>query len=180
MTTPPRGSRSRRFIGPAAAADEITRRLEAFGTRQVWQPETLNVNGLLRRMARLIESAAGSRVRVAIRPSPGAGQVKAVLAQMESAILNLVTHACDVMQQGGQLLIDTGRVELPHNGHAEQYVMLAMTYSASEPEIERLFDPGLRRRVRSGSGASATGWRRSAAATSRRGPILTAARALSC
>jgi two-component system cell cycle sensor histidine kinase/response regulator CckA len=125
----------------AAAADEITRRLEAFGTRQVWQPETLSVNGLLRRMARLIESAAGSRIRVALRPSPGAGQVKAVVAQMESAILNLVTHACEVMPQGGQLLIDTARVDLPHAPHAEPYVVLAITYSAAEPEIERLFDP---------------------------------------
>ena len=125
----------------AAAADEITRRLEAFGTRQVWQPETLSVNGLLRRMARLIESAAGSRIRVALRPSAGAGQVKAVVAQMESAILNLVAHACDVMPQGGQLLIDTARVDLPHAGHAEPYVLLAITYSASEPDIERLFDP---------------------------------------
>ncbi len=125
----------------AAAADEITRRLEAFGTRQVWQPEALSVNGLLRRMARLIESAAGSRIRVAIRPSPGAGQVKAVVAQMEAAILNLVTHACDVMPQGGQLQIETARVDLPHAAHAEPYVLLAIAYSASEPEIERLFDP---------------------------------------
>ncbi|HEY1755354.1 MAG TPA: response regulator [Bryobacteraceae bacterium] len=125
----------------ATAADEITRRLEAFGTRQVWQPETLNVNALLRRMARLIESAAGSLVRVAIRPSPGAGQVKAGLAQMEAAILNLVAHACDVMPQGGQILIDTARVELPHAAHTEPYVLLAISYSATEPEIERLFDP---------------------------------------
>ena len=125
----------------AAAADEITRRLEAFGTRQVWQPEALSVNGLLRRMARLIESAAGSRIRVAIRPSPGAGQVKAVVAQMEAAILNLVTHACNVMPQGGQLQIETARVDLPHAAHAEPYVLLAIAYSASEPEIERLFDP---------------------------------------
>jgi two-component system, cell cycle sensor histidine kinase and response regulator CckA len=125
----------------AVTVDEITRRLEAFGTRQVWQPETLSVNGLLRRMARLIEVAAGARVRVALRPMPGAGQVKAGMAQMESAILNLVSHVCDVMPEGGQLLIDTARVDLPRNAHTEPYVLLALTYSATEPDIERLFDP---------------------------------------
>jgi two-component system cell cycle sensor histidine kinase/response regulator CckA len=125
----------------AVAADEITRRLEAFGTRQVWQPETLGLNGLLRRMAHLIESAAGNNVRVAIRPSPGTGQIKVVAAQMEAAILNLVTHACEVMPQGGQLLIDTARVDLPHGAHSEPYVLLAIAYSASEPDIDRLFDP---------------------------------------
>ena len=64
---------------------------------------------------------------------------RAVVAQMESAILNLVTHACDVMPQGGQLLIDTARVDLPHAANAEPYVLLAIAYSAVEPEIERLF-----------------------------------------
>jgi len=133
----------------AAAADEITRRLDAFGTRQVGQPEVLSVNGLLRRMARLIEAAAGSNIRVAIRPSPGAGRVKADLGQLESALLSLVTHACGVMPDGGQLLIDTARVDLPHAAHAEPYVLLAVTYSAlhvtppetTGAEIERLFDP---------------------------------------
>jgi len=125
----------------AVAADEITRRLEAFGTRQVWQPETLGLNGLLRRMARLIESAAGSNIRVAIRPSPGTGQIKVVVAQMEAAILNLVTHACDVMPQGGQLQIETMRVDLPHGAHSEPYVLMALAYSATEPDIDRLFDP---------------------------------------
>jgi hypothetical protein len=45
------------------------------------------------------------------------------------------------MPQGGQLLIDTARVDLPHAAHAEPYVLLAITYSATEPEIDRLFDP---------------------------------------
>jgi hypothetical protein len=45
------------------------------------------------------------------------------------------------MPQGGQILIDTARVELPRNSHIEPYVLLAISYSATEPEIERLFDP---------------------------------------
>jgi two-component system cell cycle sensor histidine kinase/response regulator CckA len=125
----------------ASAADEITRRLDAFGTRQVGQPETLSVNRMLRRMAPLIESMADGRIRVAIQPSPGAGRIRADAAQLESAILRLVTHACEVTQPGGQLLIDTARVELPHGARPAPYVLLAFTYSASEAGIERLFDP---------------------------------------
>ena len=125
----------------AAAADEITRRLEAFGTRQVGQPETLSVNGMLQRMGRLIESMADGRIRVVIRPSCGAGRVMADAAQLESAILRLVTHAFEVTPPRGQLLIDTARVELPHGARPAPYVLLALTYSASEAGIERLFDP---------------------------------------
>jgi CheY-like chemotaxis protein len=134
----------------ATAADQITRRLAAFGTRQVGQPEILSVNGILRRMTPLLEAAAGTRIRVAIRPSPGAGRVKADAAQLESALMSLVTHACSVIEpptggQGepefGQILLETARLELPHADRHAEYVLLAMTYSAVEPDIERLFDP---------------------------------------
>jgi hypothetical protein len=129
----------------AAAADQITRRLSVFGTRQVGQPEIFSINGILRRMTPLLEAAAGDRIRVAIRPSPGAGRIKADSAHIESALMSLVTHACsaigDAGPEGGQILIETARVELPHAGHSVEYAMLAMTYSAVEPEIERLFDP---------------------------------------
>ncbi len=129
----------------AVAADEATRRLEAFGTRQVGQPEALSINGVLRRMTPLIEAAAGERIQAAIRPSPGAGKVKADAAQLEGAILSLISHACRVMtgpgSSGGQMLLETARVELPHGGQANSYVLLSVTYSAAEPEIERLFDP---------------------------------------
>lgn len=133
----------------AAAADEITRRLEIFGTRQVGHPEALNINGVLRRLAGLIESAAGDRIQAALRPSPGAGKIKVDGAQLEAAILNLVSHACRVMAEhnsgnasdAGQLLVETARVDLPHAGQAISYVLLAVTYSAAEAELERLFDP---------------------------------------
>ena len=128
-----------------SAADQITRRLAAFGTRQVGQPEILSVNGILRRMTPLLEAAAGVRIRVAIRPSPGAGRIKADAAQLESALMSLVTHACSAIgdpgPDGGQILLETARVELPHAGHTLDYALLAMTYSAVEPDIERLFDP---------------------------------------
>jgi two-component system cell cycle sensor histidine kinase/response regulator CckA len=135
----------------ASAADQITRRLGAFGTRQVGQPEILSVNGILRRLTPLLESAAGDRIRVAIRPSPGAGRVKADAAQLEFALMNLVTHACSAImerstiaeqgKEGGQILIETACVDLPYAGRTAQYAMLALTYSAVEPDIERLFDP---------------------------------------
>jgi two-component system, cell cycle sensor histidine kinase and response regulator CckA len=129
----------------ATAADRITRRLAMFGTRQVGQPELLSVNSLLRRMSRLIESAAGDRIQVALRPSPGAGQIWADLAQMESAVMNLVTHARSAIArerpEGGQILIETARMELPHAGRSAAYVLLAVTYSGLEPDIDHLFDP---------------------------------------
>jgi two-component system cell cycle sensor histidine kinase/response regulator CckA len=129
----------------------MTRRLAEFGTRKVGRPEVLSLNAVLRRMARLIESTAGDRIRVAIRPSPGAGQIKADMEQMELALMNLVTHACSTMlEQGcdqgtesGQLLIETARIELLQAGRTTEYVLLSLSYSATERDVDRLFDPSL-------------------------------------
>jgi hypothetical protein len=109
----------------------------------VGHPESLSVNAVLRRLAPFIEASAGNQIQVALRPSPGAGRVKADAAQLEAAILSLIAHACNVLTAngGGQLLIDTARVELPHAGHPISYVLLSLNYNAAEPDVERLFDP---------------------------------------
>lgn len=134
----------------AAAADALTRRLTAFGTRQAaLQPEIFGLNGLLRRMSRLIESVAGPRIELAIRPSPGAGRIRADAAQMEQAIMNLVLHAIARMPEGGQLWIETGSTELPRAAGSPglgnlcftSYVTLAVVHSGQEQDYEKLFEP---------------------------------------
>jgi len=125
----------------ASAADQITRRLSGFGSRQVAQPEVLSPNALLRRMARLIESVAGSSITTVVRPEPAAGRVKADAAQLEQAIMNLVLHACAAMPQGGKLLLETSRTDAPRLNQMTSYVVLAIEYSATEPDLENLFDP---------------------------------------
>ncbi len=130
----------------AATADQITRRLAGFGGRQVAQPEILSPNAILRRMARLIEAAAGAGIVTVVRPEPAAGRVGADAAQIEQATMNLVLHACAAMPQGGKLLLETSRTEAPRlrSGLATgmaSYVAIAVEYSASEPDLETLFDP---------------------------------------
>jgi len=126
----------------AASAEALTRRLTRFGTRQATeQPEFLSINGMLRRMSKLIESVAGARIEVSIRPSPAAGKVRADAAQLEQAIMNLVLHACALMPEGGQLLIETGNTDLPRFDSVASYVTLNITHTGQEPDLEKLFEP---------------------------------------
>jgi len=126
----------------AAAAEALTRRLTRFGARQASeQAELLSVNGILRRMARLIESVAGARITVALRPSPAAGKVRAGAAQLEEAIMNLVLHACAMMPEGGRLLIETGNADLPRLDSVASYVTLNIAHTGREPDPEKLFEP---------------------------------------
>jgi nitrogen-specific signal transduction histidine kinase len=126
----------------AAAAEAVTRRLARFGTRQAnAHPEVLSLNGMLRRMSKLIESVAGARIELAIRPSAIAGKVRADPAQLEHAIMSLVLHSCVLMSEGGKLLIETGNAELPRFDSVASYVMLNVTHTGEEPDPEKLFEP---------------------------------------
>jgi two-component system cell cycle sensor histidine kinase/response regulator CckA len=126
----------------AAAAEALTRRLTRFGTRQATEhPEFISLNGMLRRMSKLIESVAGPRIEVAIRPFPSAGKVRADPAQLEQAIMNLVLHACALMPEGGQLLIETGNTDLPRLDSVASYVTLNIAHTGQEPDLEKLFEP---------------------------------------
>jgi two-component system cell cycle sensor histidine kinase/response regulator CckA len=125
----------------AAAAEQITRRLANFGARQVSQTEVLSLNGIVRRMAKLIESVAGPGIQLIIRPDPGANRIKADAAQIEQAIMNLVLHACALMGARGQLLIETCNAEAPAAGRMSSYVLLGITHSGSEPNLDTLFEP---------------------------------------
>ncbi len=126
----------------AAAAEALTRRLTRFGTRQATeQPELLSINGMLRRMSKLIESVAGSRIEVSIRPLPAAGKVRADAAQLEQAIMNLILHACALMPEGGQLVIETRNTDLPRFDSVASYVALNIAHTGQEPDLEKLFEP---------------------------------------
>ncbi len=126
----------------AAAADALNRRLTAFGTRQAaLQPEILSLNGLLRRMSRLIESVAGARIELAIRLTPEPAKIRADAGQLEEAIMSLVLHACARMPDGGRLLMETSVAELPRSGVASHFVSLNVAHTGMEPDDDKLFEP---------------------------------------
>jgi len=120
----------------ASAADQITRRLASFGTRQAMQAEILSLNGVLRGLAKPIESVAGHRIAVSVHQTAGIGRIRADQAHLEQAVMNLVLHACAVTPPGGTLRLETGSTR---NGRG--HVSLTIAYSGEESDIDRLFDP---------------------------------------
>jgi two-component system cell cycle sensor histidine kinase/response regulator CckA len=125
----------------AMAAEQVTEKLAGLGSRQIAQPEIVSLNTVLRRMSKTIELAAGGRVATAVQPEPEAGRIKADPGQIEQVIMNLVLHACAVVPDGGRILIQTNRAEAPQNGALASFASFRMTYAATEPDLDRLFDP---------------------------------------
>jgi CheY-like chemotaxis protein len=125
----------------AIAAELVTEKLACLGARQMAQPEIVSLNAVLRRMSKTIEMAAAGRVVTAVQPEPEAGRIKADPAQLEQVIMNLVLHACAMVPDGGRILIQTSRTEAPQYGALATFTSLCLTYAATEPDLDRLFDP---------------------------------------
>lgn len=117
----------------AAAATQISRRLASFRSRPSVHLESFTINSLLRRMSKLIQSAAGDRIKVSLRIGSDSGRVQANSDQIEQAVMNLVLQACASMPRGGDLTLETTQVE--------SCVRLAVAYSGVEPDLEHIFEP---------------------------------------
>lgn len=125
-----------------SAAEQLTEKLNALGERRIVRPEVVSLNAILRRLSKLIETAAGTKLGAVIQPDPSAGRIKADSSQIEHIIMNLVLHACAVIPPGGRLVIQTSRVEAPQNGVLASFAACALSYDAVEPDADHLFDPG--------------------------------------
>ena len=91
----------------ASAAEKITRRLTDLGARPPGRLEVLSLNGILRRMAKFIQTIAGGQIAVSIRPGDRVGKIFADSAYTEELITKLVLHALKSLAGGGQLMIET-------------------------------------------------------------------------
>jgi two-component system, cell cycle sensor histidine kinase and response regulator CckA len=108
------------------AAEQINRRLAGFRTNAAHHREALTLNGIVRRMTRLIESVAGDRITVRIHMDQNAGKIIGDPSQMEQMIMNLAVHCCESMPEGGQLELNTSRANLPGCGN---FAKLSIRYA---------------------------------------------------
>jgi len=129
----------------AAAAEEITRKLAGLGKRQPAHPEVVSPNGVLRRMAKLLETVAGTGVKVTVLPGLHAGKIKADEGQLEQLLLNLTIFAgrqCAGRQSAGdvEIRIETGPAEMAAEGAPSGYVRIAVAHPHSAASADAPLD----------------------------------------
>jgi two-component sensor histidine kinase len=132
-------------------AASLTRQLLAFGRKQVLELKTINLNGVLEDVSRLLGPLLGENVHLVTHPEPNLGLSKADAGQIAQVIMNLAVNARDAMSSGGTLLIETANVELDdayRRGHFTltpgPYVMLAISDTGCGMDAEtqsRIFEP---------------------------------------
>lgn len=126
----------------------LTQQLLAFARQQPLEPETLNVNALIREFEPMLSRAGLGSIR--LRTALDSRRPTALLdpVRFESALLNLVVNARDAMPDGGVITIGTGDVELAAGAvgtlAAGSFIKVSVTDSGTgmSPEIaSRAFEP---------------------------------------
>ena len=130
---------------------DLTRRLLAFGRRQILEPRPTDVRELLAGMEPLMHRTLGAPIEVKSRHAADLWFATIDPSQLENAVLNLAFNARDAMPDGGRLTIETANVEFDDEqaegfpgSKAGQYVMIAVgdTGCGMPPDVvARAFEP---------------------------------------
>jgi len=115
----------------------LTRQLLAFSRKQVFQPEIINLNEVVREMDKMLRRIINEDIKLETKLSPNLGLVETDPGQVEQIIMNLAVNARDAMPEGGRLTIETASVELD-----EQYTAFHFSAIPGHYEMISVNDTG--------------------------------------
>jgi two-component system cell cycle sensor histidine kinase/response regulator CckA len=125
----------------AERAAALTRQLLTFARRDVTHPEPLEVNGIVRDLATMLDRTLGEHIQLRLDLASTPLLTIGDRHQLEQIVLNLAINARDAMASGGQLLITSEAVA--GEGSAPS-VRLAVTDNGQgmSPDVAaRAFEP---------------------------------------
>ena len=99
------------ILQTAERAATLTAQLLAFSRKQILQPQPLDLNAVIMRLAPMLRRLIGEDVELVTELEPGLGSVRADPGQVEQVVMNLAVNARDAMPRGGTLRIRTATAE---------------------------------------------------------------------
>ena len=135
-------------IEASKRATALTRQLLAFSRKHPVQPQTLDLNFVVREMAKMLQPLLSARIQLVVNCRDQNLLVYAEPSQLELVIMNLVLNARDAMPDGGVLSLATSAESLPADAltpdSPKDFVLLEIsdTGIGMPPEIkQRIFEP---------------------------------------
>ncbi|MFT4118934.1 ATP-binding protein [Bradyrhizobium sp.] len=129
----------------------LTSSLLSFARKQALQPAEIDVNELLREVARLLLATFDKKIEIATKLDGGIWLAFVDRGQLSSALLNLAINARDAMPEGGKLTLTTRNVVFGVRdaiavgaGYAGDYVKIEIADTGTgipQAILERIFDP---------------------------------------
>lgn len=112
----------------AARSAELTHQLLAFSRKQILVLRTMDLNTIIEEMRSMLVGIIGDHVDLVIRGSRKPAYVKADPGQMAQVLMNLIVNARDAMPGGGEVLIETGSLEIDKGNLSEYLPVPAGSY----------------------------------------------------
>ncbi|UCG77444.1 MAG: response regulator [Nitrospirota bacterium] len=138
-------------LSSSERAAALTRGLLAYSRKQVLQPKPVEINKLIRNLARFLKPVIGEDVELKTELSKDDLLVMADRNQIEQVLLNLAANARDAMPRGGTLMIETSMSSIDDafirsHGYGEigKYVHIVISDTGTgidEKVLEKVFDP---------------------------------------
>lgn len=133
------------------SASTLVRQLLAFSRKQVFYPQTLDLNKVVVETEKLLSRLIGEHIQFSYKLHRELWQVRVDPVQIEQIIVNLALNARDAMPHGGKLSILTENVELGDrlgshrpNLPAGNYVLLQVAddgHGMDDYARHRIFEP---------------------------------------
>ena len=135
----------------AERAATLTRQLLTFARRQVMEPVNLTLSDVVGELVRFFTKVAGAKIDVKTFLSADTPTIRADRGQIEQVVMNLCLNARDAMPAGGELIVETGAVDLGEDFVREypymkkgRYAFLVVSDTGvgmDEATRERVFEP---------------------------------------
>lgn len=112
----------------ALKGSQLVRHLLAFSRRQLLRTEVVQLGSIFHELGPLLQRLVGEKILLATDTARDTRPVEIDRAQMELALLELVSNASDAMRQGGTLAIDIRPVTVAHHASLKpgEYVQVAI------------------------------------------------------
>lgn len=111
-TVDPRRAFADEILKAGERAADLAGQLLAFSRRQPVSPQILDLNAVVRDTETLLRRLIGEDIVLITRLDPTCGAVRADYGQLQQVLVNLAVNARDAMPRGGELVLETRRVQL--------------------------------------------------------------------
>ena len=128
-------------------ATRLTRQLTLLQRGDIAEPGVVDLNRVVTDLTGMVEDTVGATIRLEVALAPGSCNVSATQGELEQMLLDLSVNARRAMPHGGQLKIETARVDLPDEdprGAASEFVAFKVTDTGAgiaEEERRHVFEP---------------------------------------
>jgi CheY-like chemotaxis protein len=122
----------------------LTNQLLTFARRQRVNPEPIDIAARIEAVRDVLDTGVGGAVKLSFDTDRTIWPVTVDVAELETALVNLVINARDAMPEGGTITIGARNITIPEGDNAGDYVGVSISDAGTgiAPDVlHKIFDP---------------------------------------